>query len=52
MGNSLWESRGVLNSHRLFVLLRQALNVVLAGIPTPYVAEAGLELLDFLPSRC
>lgn len=26
--------------------------VVLAGIPTPYVAEAGLELLDFLPSRC
>lgn len=49
MGNSLWASRDVLNSHRLFVVLRQAL---LAGIPTPYVAEAGLELLDFVPSRC
>lgn len=42
---------GVLNSHQLFVVLSETGSyVVQAGIPTPYVAEVGLELLDFLPS--
>lgn len=52
MGNSLWESQGVLNSHQFFCCFETGSYVVLAGILTSYVAEAGLELLNFLPSRC
>lgn len=52
MGNSLWESRGVLNSYQFFCCFETGSYIVLAGIPTPCVAEAGLELLNFLPSQC
>lgn len=55
LSGSHWEivcgSHGALSAHQLLAVLRRSY-VAQASIPTPYVAEAGLELLNFLPPQC